>query len=88
LVELLKAVQDNLGDHQDLIVAAALMRELGVSGALSPRVAFSLGAMAERYNREAAELRTNFLGSKELRALKKGKPWKRLQNALEKKAGD
>src|SRR5215204_3650006 len=87
MVELLKAVQDDLGDHQDLIVAAALMRELGVSGDLSPRAAFLLGAMAERYNREAAELRANFLGSKELRALKKGRSWKRLRKALEKKAG-
>jgi triphosphatase len=87
MVELLKAVQDDLGDHQDLIVAAATMREFGVSGDLSPRAAFSLGAMAERYNRETAELRANFLGSKELRALKKGKPWKRLWKALEKKAG-
>jgi CHAD domain-containing protein len=87
MVELLKAVQDDLGDHQDLIVAAALMRELGLSGDLSPRAAFLLGAMAERYNRETAELRANFLGSKELRALKKGKPWKRLRKALEKKAG-
>jgi triphosphatase len=87
MVELLKAVQDDLGDHQDLIVAAALMRELGVSGDLSPRAAFLLGAMAERYNREAAELRANFLGSTEHRALKKGKPWKKLRKALEKKAG-
>jgi CHAD domain-containing protein len=87
MVELLKAVQDDLGDYQDLIVAAALMRELGVSGDLSPRAAFLLGAMAERYNREAAELRANFLESKELRALKKGRPWKRLRKTLEKKAG-
>jgi len=87
MAELLKAVQDDLGDHQDLIVAAALIRELGLSGDLSPRAAFLLGTMAERYNREAAELRANFLGSKELRALKKGKPWKRLRKALEKKAG-
>ena len=87
MVELLRAVQDDLGDHQDLIVAAALMRELGLSGDLSPRAAFSLGAMAERYNREAAELRASFLGSKELRALRKGKPWKKLRKALERKAG-
>jgi CHAD domain-containing protein len=87
MVDLLKAIQDDLGDHQDLNVAAALMRELGVSGDLSPRAAFSLGAMAERYNREAAELRANFLGSRELRALKKCKPWKRLRKVLEKKAG-
>ncbi|HEX2181795.1 MAG TPA: CHAD domain-containing protein [Rubrobacteraceae bacterium] len=87
MVQLLKDVQDDLGDHQDLIVAAELMRELGVSGDLPPRVAFSLGAMAERYAREAAEIRANFLGSGLLRALEGGKPWKRLRKAIRKKAG-
>jgi triphosphatase len=87
MVGLLKAVQDDLGDHQDLIVAAALMRELGLSGDLPPRVAFSLGAMAERYAREAAQIRGTFLESKPLRALSGGKPWKRLRKAMEKEAG-
>jgi triphosphatase len=87
MVELLKAVQDDLGDHQDLIVAAGLMRELGVSGDLPPRVAFSLGAMAERYAREAAEIRAGFLGSGLLRTLEGGKPWKRLRKTMRKKAG-
>jgi CHAD domain-containing protein len=87
MVELLKDVQDDLGDHQDLIVAAELMRELGVSGDMPPRVAFSLGAMAERYAREAAEIRASFLGSELLKALEGGKPWKRLRKAMRKKAG-
>jgi triphosphatase len=87
MVELLKDVQDDLGDHQDLIVAAELMRELGVSGDMPPRVAFSLGAMAERYAREAAEIRAGFLGSGLLNALEGGKPWKRLRKAMRKKAG-
>ena len=87
MVELLKDVQDDLGDHQDLIVAAELMRELGVSGDMPPRVAFSLGAMAERYAREAAEIRAGFLGSELLKALEGGKPWKRLRKAMRKKAG-
>jgi triphosphatase len=87
MVELLKTVQDDLGDHQDLIVSAELMKELGVSGDLPPRVAFSLGAMAERYAREAAEIRARFLGSKPLRALNNGKAWKKLRKTLEKKAG-
>jgi triphosphatase len=87
MVELLKAVQDDLGDHQDLIVAAEVMRELGVSGDLPPRVAFSLGAMTERYAREAAEIRADFLGSGLLKALEGGKPWKRLRKTMRKKAG-
>ena len=87
MVELLKSVQDDLGDNQDLIVAAGLMRELGLAGDLPPRVSFSLGAIAERYAREAAQIRARFLGSKELRALEGGKPWKKLWKAVEKKAG-
>jgi triphosphatase len=87
MVELLKTVQDDLGDHQDLIVAAALMRELGLSGDMAPRASFALGAMAERYTREAAEIRADFLESRPLRTLSGGKPWKRLRKAMEKKAG-
>jgi triphosphatase len=87
VVELLKSVQDDLGDNQDLIVAAGLMRELGLAGDLPPRVSFSLGAIAERYAREAAQIRARFLGSNELRALEGGKPWKKLRKAVEKKAG-
>jgi triphosphatase len=87
VVELLKSVQDDLGDNQDLIVAAGLMRELGLAGDLPPRVSFSLGAIAERYAREAAQIRARFLGSNELRALEGGKPWKKLRRAVEKKAG-
>jgi triphosphatase len=87
VVELLKSVQDDLGDNQDLIVAAGLMRELGLAGDLPPRVSFSLGAIAERYAREAAQIRARLLGSNELRALEGGKPWKKLRRAVEKKAG-
>lgn len=87
MVDLLKAVQDDLGDNQDLIVATELMRGLGVSGDLPPRVAFSLGAMAERYAREAAEIRAGFLESRSLRVLEGGKPWKKLRKTMQKKAG-
>ncbi len=87
MVDLLKTVQDDLGDNQDLIVAADLMRGLGLSGDLPPRVAFSLGAMAERYAREAAEIRASFLESRSLRGLEGGKPWKKLRKTMQKKAG-
>jgi CHAD domain-containing protein len=87
MVKLLKRLQDDLGDHQDLVVAAGLMEELGAAGALPPQAVFSMGSMAERYVRGAAEMRMGFLGSKPLRALKGGKPWKELRKAMEKRAG-
>lgn len=87
IVKLLKAAQDDLGEHQDLVVAAELMEELGLAGDLPPRAVFSMGSMAGSYARDAAEIRTGFLGSKPLRALRKGKPWKKLRKAMEEKAG-
>jgi len=87
MVKLLKKVQDDLGDHQDLIVASGLMEELGVAGDRPPQAAFSMGSMAEGYGREASEIRAGFLGSKPHPSLKDGKPWKKLRKQLEKRAG-
>jgi CHAD domain-containing protein len=87
MLKLFKTIQDDLGDHQDLIVAAGLVEELGVAGDLPPRAVFSMGSLAERYLRAAAEKRAGFLGSQPLRALKGGKPWKGLRKAMEKRAG-
>jgi triphosphatase len=88
MVKLLKEIQDDLGDHQDLIVAAGLMEELGVAGDRPPQAVFSMGSMAEGYRREASKIRAGFLGSKSLRTLKNGKPWKKLRKKLEKRAGE
>jgi triphosphatase len=88
MVKLLKKMQDDLGDQQDLVVATGLMEELGVAGDLPPQAAFSMGTMAERYGCEASEIRVGFLGSKPLRTLKGGKPWKKLRKKLEKRAGE
>ena len=87
MVDLLKDVQDDLGDNQDLVVAAQSLEELAVAGELPPRAIFSLGAMAGGYSRDAAELRAGFLESGQLRALRKGKLWKRLRKAMEKAGG-
>jgi triphosphatase len=87
MVKHLKKIQDDLGDHQDLIVAAGLMEELGGAGDRPPQPAFSMGSMARRYGREASEIRAGFLGSKPLRTLKDGKPWMNLRKKLEKRAG-
>jgi triphosphatase len=86
MVKLLKKIQDDLGDHQDLIVAAGLMEELGVAGDRPPRAAFSMGSMAERYDRDAEEIRAGFLELKPLRNLKRGKPWRNLRKKLDKRA--
>jgi CHAD domain-containing protein len=86
MVKLLKNMQDDLGDHQDLIVAAGLMEELGAARDRPPQDAFTMGSMAERYGREASEIRGGFLGSKPLRTLKDGKEWKKLRRKLEKRS--
>jgi triphosphatase len=88
MVKLLKKTQDDLGDHQDLIVASGLMEELGVAKDRPPQAAFTMGTMAERYGREASELRSGFLGSKPLRTLQNGKPWKKLRKKLEKQVAE
>jgi len=87
MIKLLKTVQDDLGEHQDLVVAAALMEELGVAGDLPPRAVFSMGSMAGRYTRDTAKMRANFLGSKPFRALRRGKSWKLLRKEMREKVG-
>ncbi len=85
LIEPLKVVQDDLGDHQDAIVAANTLTELGTAtgGPRVPRgAAFTMGVYAERYLREASGLRSRTLGSKPFRVLTKGKEWKNLQRAM------
>jgi triphosphatase len=86
MVKLLKKTQDDLGDHQDFIVASGLMEELGVAGDRPPQVIFSMGSMAEGYGREASTIRMRFLGSKSLRSLKDGKEWRKLRKKMEKQA--
>jgi triphosphatase len=86
MVKLLKKIQDDLGDHQDFIVASGLMEELGVAGDRPPQVIFSMGSMAEGYGREASTIRMGFLGSKSLRSLKEGKEWRKLRKKMEKQA--
>jgi triphosphatase len=87
MVDLLKVVQDDLGDNQDLVAAAQSLKELAAAGELPPRAVFSLGAMAGGFSRDAVELRASFLKSRQLRALRKGKPWKSFRKAMEKAGG-
>jgi CHAD domain-containing protein len=86
LVVPLKALQDDLGDHQDAVVAAGYLRELGTKtgGTRVPRgVAFTMGVYSERCSREAKDLRVAVPDSKPFRALKKGKKWKGFEKVLE-----
>jgi triphosphatase len=87
MIKLLKEIQDDLGEHQDFVVAMELMEELGSDGDLPPRTVFSMGSMAGRYTRDAAKMREDFLGSKPLRALRRGSPWKKLRKEMKGKAG-
>jgi len=86
LIEPLKTLQDDLGDHQDAVVAAGYLRELGTKtgGTRVPReVAFTMGVYSERCAREAKHLRSAIPHSKLFRALTKGKKWKALEKVLE-----
>src|SRR5919107_755717 len=85
LAKPLKALQDDLGDHQDTVVTAEYLRELGTTTgeARVPRgVAFTMGVYAERCAREAKYLRSVVPGSKPFRALTKGKKWKKFEKVL------
>jgi triphosphatase len=88
LVKPLKALQDDLGDHQDAVVTAAYLRELGTKTgeARVPRgVAFTMGVYAERCTREAKDLRSAVPDSKPYRTLTKGKKWKKFEKVLERR---
>jgi inorganic triphosphatase YgiF len=85
LVKPLKTLQDDLGDHQDAIVAADQLRELGTTTGgtrISRGAAFTMGVYSERYAREATNLRSGVLRSKPFRALAKGKEWKAFEKAM------
>jgi triphosphatase len=86
LVKPLKELQDGLGRHQDLIVAAELLENVATDARrLSPRTAFAMGVLSERHLHEAAGLRVSLPRSKPYRALVKGKKWEGFEQAMEKR---
>ena len=90
LVGPLKVLQDDLGDHQDAVVAAGYLSEIGTkSGGMrvSRGVAFTTGVYSERCAREARDLRFTLPDSDPLRAMKKGKQWKEFEKVLEDRRG-
>ena len=85
LISSLKALQNDLGDHQDAVVAAGTLRELGTTtgGPRVPRgAAFTMGVYCERHLREAAQIRSGALRSTPFRALTRGKDWKDLEKVM------
>ena len=91
LISTLKALQDDLGDHQDAAVAAETLREMGTTtgGPRVPRgAAFTMGVFSERYRREAAEIRPAVLKSEPFRALLKGRNWKAFEKVMKDAAKD
>jgi CHAD domain-containing protein len=91
LISTLKALQDDLGDYQDAVVAAETLRELGTTtgGPRVPRGAtFTMGVFSERCLREAAEIRPAVLRSKPFRALVKGRNWKAFERVMNDAAKD
>lgn len=89
LIKPLKTLQDDLGDHQDAIVAAETLRELGTTteGPRVPRgAAFTMGVYSERYLREADRIRSEVLRSRPFGTLVKGKTWKDFEKTMKEAA--
>jgi triphosphatase len=81
-VRQLVALQDCLGEHQDAQVAKAHIREMVDQEDLPVGAVFLLGRVSERYARRAEELRAEF---PLVYAGIRGKPWRRLRTALERR---
>ncbi len=90
LVEPLKALQDDLGDHQDAVVASQYLRELGTRTGETrvPRgVAFTMGVYSENCAREAKDLRSLVPDSKPFSTLTKRKEWKKFEKYMKSRSG-
>lgn len=87
LVRPLKSLQDDLGRHQDAVVAADQLEGLGSAGEQnrSNAAVFAMGAYAERYRREAAELRAEIPRSEAFRTLRSRGTQKELEKKLDKR---
>ncbi|MBA3425758.1 MAG: CHAD domain-containing protein [Rubrobacteraceae bacterium] len=87
-IKRLKKLQDALGLHQDAIVAAELLRELGTAEDLAPRVVFEMGVRAGRNVREAEEIQAGLPEAGPFRSLKKRKKWEGLWETMEARASE
>jgi CHAD domain-containing protein len=75
-IKRLKKLQDALGLHQDMVVAAELLRELGADEELPRRTVFEMGVRVGRNLRGAEEIQAALPGSGPFRSLWKNKKWK------------
>ena len=82
-IKRLKKLQDALGLHQDVVVAADLLRELGTGEELPPGTIFEMGVRAGRNIREAEEIQDGLPVSGPFRSLKKRKKWEGLWKEME-----
>lgn len=92
-IAVLKSFQDVLGEHQDLEVAAAQLRELapesgsvkGPDGPVSSRTFFFMGTIAARCEARAEEVRASFpeVYARMRRAKGKKSPWAKLDREME-----
>ena len=55
-----KKLQTTLGEHQDLAVASDFVRSMAESSQVEN--AFTYGVLADRFDQEAAEIRSSVLG--------------------------
>jgi triphosphatase len=74
-------LQDLLGNHQDAQVASDRLRAMASdhTGNLPAEVVFVMGALAQRYSDEAAQLRSRFASTYRLTT---GRRWQKLQQVL------
>lgn len=85
LIRALKTLQDELGRHQDAIVAAERLRELATGGHRFPtRAAFVMGLYAQSNLQEAAEVRKNLRETEAYRVVAGGKAWKGFEKEMKK----
>jgi CHAD domain-containing protein len=85
LVGPLKAVQDSLGRHQDVMVAAGLLREIAIETPRLPkRTVFAMGLLTQRYLAEGAGLRASSIAAEEYRVLVGGNAWKAFEKLMKK----
>lgn len=87
LIRPLKSLQDDLGRHQDAVVGAEQLRGLSVGDdhGHSSEAVFAMGAYAERYRREGAELRAEIPRSKAFRTVSSRSTQKDLEKKLDKR---
>jgi len=80
-------LQDLLGAHQDSVVAVVRLRTLVAEGGtnLAPATAFAMGEIAQRYTKQAAELRQRFPNAFAPLA---GKAWVDMRRAMKRQAAD